>query len=210
MLKDYYAILGVSPKADRKEIQKAYRALVRKCHPDVCSEADSEHFTEVQEAYEILCDEQRRRQYDQYLARSQRRPLRHVFSSSLERTHRGVKEPISEVHNLVDEFFHHIFGESPLSSRRERMELVLDPEEARRGGTFHIELNIPTICPVCEDRILGQIFCTRCQGLGTIMAAKKVRVVVPPGITSGSELVVSMSEGGMEKRVVVTVCVEPG
>jgi len=210
MLKDYYTILGVPRKANRKEIQRAYRAVVRKCHPDVCSEANSEHFTEVHEAYEILYDEQKRRYYDRCLAQSQRHPLRHVFSSPIGKSHDSVKESISEVHNLVDEFFHHLFGESPDSPKRERMELVLDQEEARRGGTFHIDLRVPMTCPMCENRSLGQLFCTRCQGLGTIMVTKKVKVVVPPGITHGSELVVLVSEEGIEKKVVVSVCVEPG
>lgn len=64
--KDYYKILGVTRKADAAEIKKAYRRLARKYHPDVNQEADAEDkFKEVQEAYEVLKDDEKRQAYDQ-------------------------------------------------------------------------------------------------------------------------------------------------
>jgi DnaJ-class molecular chaperone len=208
MLKDYYAILSVPRDADRKKIQRAYRALARRCHPDLCTEADHEQFTEVHEAYETLGDDKQRQQYDRALAQAQTCSWRHAFSSTLSKHYTGVKEPVSEVQNLVDDFFHHLFEEPSRSRTTERMELVLDPEEARRGGTFHIDLGVPKICPVCKERPLVQLFCKRCQGLGSISVLKKVTVVVPPGIMPGSELIVSVSEEDTEREVRVVVCVE--
>ncbi|MCC7136844.1 MAG: DnaJ domain-containing protein, partial [Planctomycetes bacterium] len=65
--KDYYAILGVDRKATADEIQKAYRQLARKYHPDVNKASDAEHrFKEIGEAYDVLKDEDKRRKYDQY------------------------------------------------------------------------------------------------------------------------------------------------
>ena len=62
---DYYDILGVSRNADDTEIKKAYRGLARKYHPDVNKDAGAEDkFKEINEAYSVLSDAQKRSQYD--------------------------------------------------------------------------------------------------------------------------------------------------
>ena len=62
---DYYDILGIPRNADDKEIKKAYRNLARKYHPDVCKEPGAEEkFKEINEAYSVLSDEQKKAQYD--------------------------------------------------------------------------------------------------------------------------------------------------
>lgn len=63
--KDYYKTLGVDKKASEKEIQKAYKTLAKKCHPDVNKSKDSEaKFKEINEAYEVLGDKEKRNRYD--------------------------------------------------------------------------------------------------------------------------------------------------
>src|SRR3974390_1142517 len=64
--RDYYQMLGVSRTANADEVKKAYRKLARKYHPDVSKEKDAEErFKEVQEAYEVLKDPEKRAAYDQ-------------------------------------------------------------------------------------------------------------------------------------------------
>lgn len=73
--KDYYEILGVSEDADTKEIKKAYRRLAREYHPDANRdnrEAAEARFKEINEAYEVLGDPEKRAKYDQ---------IRHSYSS---------------------------------------------------------------------------------------------------------------------------------
>ncbi len=68
MKKDYYEVLGVSQSADASAIKKAYRKLAKKYHPDsnVGDASAAEHFKEVNEAYDVLGDEKKRKLYDQY------------------------------------------------------------------------------------------------------------------------------------------------
>ncbi|XP_028405731.1 dnaJ homolog subfamily B member 9-like [Dendronephthya gigantea] len=65
--KDYYKILGVPRDAKERQIKKAFRKLAIKYHPDKNKEKDAESkFREIAEAYEVLSDEKKRRQYDQF------------------------------------------------------------------------------------------------------------------------------------------------
>lgn len=65
--KDYYDILGVPRNATQEEIKQAYRRLAKKYHPDVCKDPNAtEKFKEIQEAYQVLSDPQKRAAYDQF------------------------------------------------------------------------------------------------------------------------------------------------
>ncbi|MFM6279757.1 MAG: DnaJ domain-containing protein, partial [Dolichospermum sp.] len=66
--KDYYAILGITKTATSEEIKQAFRKLARKYHPDVNpnnKQAEAK-FKEVNEAYEVLSDPDKRKKYDQF------------------------------------------------------------------------------------------------------------------------------------------------
>lgn len=64
MAKDYYKVLGVARNATKEDVKKAYRALAHKFHPD--KGGDEQRFKEINEAYQVLSDERKRAQYDQF------------------------------------------------------------------------------------------------------------------------------------------------
>lgn len=65
--RDYYEVLGVSKGASKDELKKAYRKLSKQYHPDINKESDAaDKFKEIAEAYDVLSDDQKRAQYDQF------------------------------------------------------------------------------------------------------------------------------------------------
>lgn len=66
MAKNYYEVLGISKDASAEEIKKAYRRLALKYHPDKGENGNAEKFKEINEAYQVLGDQSKRQQYDQF------------------------------------------------------------------------------------------------------------------------------------------------
>jgi len=68
MAEDYYKILGISRNASQADIQKAYRKLARECHPDMNPDdrAAKDKFQQIQQAYDVLNDQEKREKYDRY------------------------------------------------------------------------------------------------------------------------------------------------
>ena len=66
-LPNYYEILGVPTDATKKEIKKKFRELAKKTHPDKTKEDSEEEMVELNKAYEVLSDEERKEKYDRYL-----------------------------------------------------------------------------------------------------------------------------------------------
>ncbi|MDP2855870.1 MAG: DnaJ domain-containing protein, partial [bacterium] len=63
--KDYYKILGVNKNASEEEIKKAYRKMAHQYHPDKAG-GSGDKFKEVNEAYQVLSNKEKRQQYDQF------------------------------------------------------------------------------------------------------------------------------------------------
>ena len=134
-MKDYYAILGVPRNATQEEIKRAYKRLARQYHPDVNKSPEAEErFKEINEAYAVLSDPEKRRIYDQYGTTQTPPPP----------PPGGWDFSGFDVEDFSD-FFQSLFGGGLFGGRTRRgrtirAELPLSLEEAYRGGRRTVQL----------------------------------------------------------------------
>lgn len=200
MARDYYDVLGVQRNASKEELKKAFRKLARQYHPDVSQEPEAEtKFKEINEAYEVLSDDDKRARYDRF-------------------GHAGVGGPggfggagatgFAGFEEIFEEFFSSFGGRAnnrkrgPRPGADRRVNLTVTFEEAVFGAEQEIKFDRletcetcngsgaeagtqPTTCPQCsgtgEVRQVQQTFlgsmvrvaaCPRCGGKGTVIEAR--------------------------------------
>lgn len=172
--KDYYEVLGVSKNASQDEIKSAFRKLAKKYHPDVSKEPDAEaKFKEVQEAYAVLSDEDKRRQYDQF--------GHAAFTNGGGAGGAGGFSGFDFSGFDYEDIFDNIFGgfgggfSSGRNNSRARrgsdslMRMKLTFEEAVFGCKKDIDLDIVEECSECDGKGgFGEETCDKCHGSGTI------------------------------------------
>lgn len=195
--RDYYKILGVARTATADEVKKSYRRLARKFHPDVSKEKDAEaHFKEVQEAYEVLKDPEKRAAYDQlgsnWKSGEQFRPPPD-WASGFEfrggprpgRQSSGSRHSTEEVFEDegFSDFFSSLFGgaagRGPFASsgrsragRDHHAAIDIDLEEAFSGTTRTLDLKRPKV-----------------KSDGTLeIEPHTVKVTIPAGVTEGQPI----------------------
>jgi DnaJ-class molecular chaperone len=221
MAKNLYAVLGVTYSASPEEIKDAYRRLVREYHPDHYG-PDSGPFLDVQEAYGVLGDPRRRRDYDQNLDRKRQtrrpsvgpaettarrapvEPLDHPSTAtdlgdvSLTRSFRTVSPSFDE---LFDRLWRNFSGLGVTKAERPRAlvaEIVLSPDEARHGGHARIRVPAYARCPTCGGRgAVGPYECWRCAGEGGIAGELPVTLSFPPGMRSEHDVLVPLERFGI-------------
>ncbi len=175
--RDYYEILGVSKNADEKEIKSAFRQLAKKYHPDVNKESGSEEkFKEIQEAYAVLSDPERRRQYDQFGHAAFEQGSHGGFS--------GFDFSDFDFSDIFSDIFGSGFGfnfggrshEStrPRKGRDSIIGMDITFEEAVFGTEKEIKLDVLETCDKCHGKGgFGEKTCSRCHGSGTITAEQR-------------------------------------
>lgn len=167
--RDYYEVLGVSRTANPEEIKRSFRQLARQYHPDVNKEEGAEeHFKEVNEAYEVLSDPEKRRAYDRF-------------------GHAGINGGIGfgdvggfgGISDIFEEFFAG-FGMGRGQARRKRprrgtdlrYDLQITFEEAVFGCEKETEISRYEICPECNgsgaEPGTTPVRCSQCNGTGEV------------------------------------------
>lgn len=121
-MKDYYSILGVSENATKEEIKTAYRRLAKQYHPDVAGKQAEEKFKEIQEAYEVLSDDRKRKEYDTARKYGYSRPGGYSgWSSGFTAEFDSTFSPIEDLEELIRQMFEQgfNFGRQSYGGRRD-------------------------------------------------------------------------------------------
>lgn len=171
--RDYYEVLGVEKGADDAAIKKAYRALAKKYHPDMNpGDAEAEHrFKEASEAYSVLSDPEKKRQYDQF------------GHSAFEGGGAGGYDfNFNDMGDIFGDIFGDFFGggrrsqrasNAPMKGANLRTRIVINFEEAVFGCEKEIEVTIKDDCKSCggsgAKAGTSPVTCGKCGGKGQVM-----------------------------------------
>ena len=226
MAKSYFAILGIPSGATTDEIRSAYRRLAKEFHPDRY-EGDSERFRDIQEAYSVLGNTRRRREYERKISKvSLRRSLRRTRYPEPEPLipeerpiDMGEISPVRSFQSFTpsfDEIFDWLWKnfsdlDQPKSDRFQNLtlEITLTHEQARRGGSARIMVPAQAVCPTCRGQGgVGFYECTRCAGEGIISGEMPVSVAFPPGLTKDHAVIVPLDRFGI-RNTHITVLFRP-
>ncbi|HEY6961815.1 MAG TPA: molecular chaperone DnaJ [Gaiellaceae bacterium] len=192
MAKSLYEVLGVSKNASQDEIKKAYRKLVREVHPDR-NPGNEERFKEVQGAYDVLSDSERRKQYDTF-GQANGRPnvggaggttfdfgdfdLGDLFGGLFNRGGRGGQQQQRGQRGNDVEVEVRVSFEDALRGVQTTVPVQLDLACHTCHGTGAAPGTAPTTCPQCDGSgvvatsqglFALQQPCPRCHGMGSIV-----------------------------------------
>ena len=179
--RDYYEVLGVSKTATDAEIKSAFRKLAKKYHPDVSTEENAaEKFKECQEAYAVLSDPAKRKQYDQF---------GHAAFSGGAGGAGFSNFDFGDMSDIFEDLFGGLGGFSSFSSfgggsRRSAngprkgndvlYHMTIDFEEAVFGVKKDIQLDVVDTCPDCDGKGgFHPSTCSTCRGSGTVTSEQR-------------------------------------
>lgn len=208
MPKDYYEILGVPRNATQEEIKKAYRRLAMKYHPDRNrgNKEAEEKFKEINEAYAVLSDPEKRKLYDMYGSaefekryttedifrgfdfESVFRDLGIDLGGFFKRNRRGGKTFIFDLGNLFSNLFGTYFGEEDFSPFGEVYETI----------KMDLPLTLDDIMKRGEKEVILP---------GTY---ETIKIKIPQGVRDGQILRIKRKEGRKTKEYLFTVRIVPG
>lgn len=179
--RDYYEVLGVSKSASETDIKQAYRRLARTYHPDVNQhDKDAEEkFKEIAEAYSVLCDPDKRGQYDRFGHEGMGGAGRD-FNVNFDDLFRNFG---FDVEDIFGSFFGGGRGRQRTRDARVRGDdlqyhAAMTLEEAYAGKELEIEIPRSEACEACEGRRMkpgtSKKTCARCNGAGEVRASTRM------------------------------------
>jgi DnaJ-class molecular chaperone len=216
--KDYYGVLGVPKGSSQKEVRQAYRRLARQHHPDVNpgDKAAESRFKEINAAYEVLSDPEKRKKYDRYGDQWQYADqIEEMQKQRGGRTFRtsggdGVHFEVGDLGDLGD-VFSSVFGGARRTTRQRNIEQPVEVtlEEAFGGTARTLQLAVEEPCATCggQGQLAGAV-CHVCQGSGVALKSRRLEVKIPAGVDNGSRVRIA-GEGGPKVDLYLVVSVRP-
>jgi len=202
--RDYYEVLGVSKTATEDEIKKAYRKLARKHHPDVNpgNKSAEDTFKEINEAYEVLSDAEKRKRYDQlgpnWKAGADFTPPPGWEGSRVEYGDLSDLFGGGQTQGGFSDFFESLFGGRrggrsgagfQMPGQDIEAEIALTLEEAHRGGPRTLTFQATEPCSDCKGTgSKNDQVCPTCRGAGFLRRPRTLEVTIPPGMRDGSAI----------------------
>ncbi len=231
--KDYYSILGVGRSAPDKEIKQAYRRLARKYHPDVNpgDKSAESKFKDINEAYEVLSDPEKRQKYDRFGDQWQHADQFTKAGQGPQWDVRGAGGPTTFEFGDLGGDLGDIFGDvlkgfgaragtrrRPAPARSVEYPVEVTLEESFQGTNRILQVWNDEPCPTCRGT--GQVRdgartkpCTACGGYGVIRKPKRLEVKIPPGVRDGSKVRIagqgSLSADGVKGDLYLVVKLMP-
>lgn len=173
--KNYYDVLGVNSNASEDEIKKAYRKVAKKYHPDLHpDDANAEqHFKEVNEAYEVLSNSEKRKMYDTYGA--------DAVNGNWNQSGGNPFSEFGDIFNGFKDFFSGGFGGGRASAPKKGTDviinLVISFKESVLGCVKKIKINHYTECSECggtgSEKGYSPKTCSSCHGSGSIITEQR-------------------------------------
>ena len=219
MAEDYYQVLGLARNASQADIQKAYRDLARKYHPDMNPDDKSakKKFQKIQAAFDVLNDPKKREMYDRYGSSFETMGGAGPRGGSAWQASYG---PGAEFSGFEDVDFSQFFGErfggprgaADLGDLFEQFRRASGPRRAsagaqRRGGDLAYEISVPFAVSVSGGAV--QVSVNRRTG-----KVETITVKIPPGVEDGKKIRLRgqgdpSPQGGPRGDILLRVRVEP-
>ena len=173
--RDYYEVLGVNKKASKDDIKSAYRKLAKKYHPDNKETGDEAKFKEIQEAYDILYDDQKRSAYDQFghaaFEQAGGNPGANPFQGS------GFSGFGADLGDIFNSFFgggrrRDVNPTAPKRGEDVIQRIKIDFMDAINGKDVELTIEVDEKCPTCGGtgaKTPNDVqICSQCQGRGYV------------------------------------------
>lgn len=221
MPKNYYVILGIPANSTLNDVKNAYRRLAKEYHPDHYAHGRAP-FLAIQEAYTVLSDPSRRREYDRNLenVRIHVRPTEKEPSGNFREEEaeplvpderRGESFRYGEARDLLSQtsgfssLFDHFFDiasenwdYSRVAKENLEMEVTMNREQAKRGGYIRLKIPAQLRCPDCRGRGSSRFHeCWRCLGTGYLQGEIPLMLNYPPGIRHNHSVTFSLARYGI-------------